>query len=238
MQFVMIKRYGYLFVLCAILFLFLKYPSNAASQEPEALYKQKCLSCHSVSQTKKVSIKDRVSIKGMSLWFAGSKFKKEWLETWLVSPQPIFGVKWGTLDKGTYDHPVVNASEATAITGYLMTIVDEKVKPDTTDPLPKSRGKRRSFLGRSRQLFEKHQGCYACHRYLNRRQQELGGFSGPSLVEADKRLNADWVHAFLNNPRRYYPNGTCPIPGDKAFNKFTGKNRSALATYITNMGAR
>lgn len=238
MQFFTIKRYGDLFVLGFIFLVFLTNPFIATAQEAQALYQQKCLSCHAVTQTKSVPIKERASIKGMPLWFAGSKFQKEWLETWLASPQPIFGVKWGTLEKGAYDHPAVDASEAKLLAGYLMSLVDKQVKLDTTDPLPKSRGKRRSILGRSRQLFEKHQGCYACHRYLNRRQQELGGFSGPSLVEADKRLNADWIHAFLHNPRRYYPNGTCPIPGDSAFNKFTDKNRAALAVYIANMGAK
>jgi hypothetical protein len=120
----------------------------------------------------------------------------------------------------------------------LMTLVDTKVKRDTGAPLPKSRGKRRSFLSRTAQLFEKHQGCYACHRYLNKRGQELGGFSGPSLVEAGKRLQADWVFAFLKDPRRYYPNGKCPVPGDKAFNKYTDENRAAVATYIVNIGTR
>lgn len=233
-----LKNHVYLFSAFTLVFLFAINPAGADSQKGEAIYKQKCLSCHAVTRTKKVSIKDRGAIKGMPLWFAGSKFKKDWLETWLASPQPIFGVKWGTLEKGAYDHPAVDASEATELTGYLMTLVDSQVKADTTAPLPKSRGKRRSMLGRTRQLFEKHQGCYACHRYLNRRQQELGGFSGPSMVNAAKSLNADWVYAFLNNPRRYYPNGTCPIPGDSAFNKFTDKNRAALAAYIANMGAK
>jgi mono/diheme cytochrome c family protein len=238
MQLVIIQRYGYIFVLCALLFLFLKYPSNAASQDVEALYKQKCLSCHAVTQTQKVSIKDRASIKGMPLWFAGSKFDQEWLETWLASPQPIFSVKWGALEKGAYDHPAVDASEAKQLAEYLMTLTDDHVKSGTIAPLPKSRGKRRSFMSRTAQLFEKHQGCYACHRYLNKRNQELGGFSGPSLVEASKRLQADWVHEFLKNPRRYYPNGSCPIPGDKAFNQFTEENKAALAAYIVNIGIR
>ncbi|MGD9009300.1 MAG: cytochrome c [Desulfobacteraceae bacterium] len=238
MQSFTIKQYEQFVVLCAVLFLFSASPSNAAAQDAEALYKQKCLSCHAVSPAKKVSINERASSKGMPLWFAGSKFNKEWLETWLASPQPIFGVKWGSLEKGAYNHPAVDASEAKPLAEYLMTLVDDQVKAGTTAPLPKSRGKRKSFLGRTAQLFEKHQGCYACHRYLNKRNQELGGFSGPSLVKASERLQSDWVYAFLKDPRRYYPNGSCPIPGDMAFNKFTDENRAAIATYIVNIGTR
>ena len=174
----------------------------------------------------------------MPLWFAGSKFKKEWLETWLETPEAIFGVKWATLEKGAYEHPAVDAAEAVELADYLMTLVDKEILLDATAPLPKSRGKRKSVIGRTRQLFEKHQGCYACHSYLNRRNQVLGGFSGPSMVNAAKSLNPDWVYAFLKDPKRYYPNGTCPIPGKSAFNKFTDKDRAALATYISNMGVK
>lgn len=238
MQFFTMNRYRQLCVLLAMSLLFSAYPSNAASQEAEVLYEQKCRSCHAVTQTRKVPIADRASIKGMPLWFAGSKFDKDWLETWLASPQPIFSVKWGTLEKGAYEHPAVETGEAEQLADYLMTLVDTKVQRDAAAPLPKSRGKRRSFLSRTTQLFEKHQGCYACHRYLNKRGQELGGFSGPSLVEAGKRLQADWVLAFLKDPRRYYPNGKCPVPGDKAFNNYTDENRAAVATYIVNIGTR
>ena len=238
MQFLNFKRHKHLWVLGAILFPLLMNPSPAASQEAQALYQEKCLSCHAVSQTKKFSIKERAAIKGMPLWFAGSKFTETWLESWLASPEPIYGVMWGTLDKGAYTHPAVDAAEAKQLAGYLVTLVDTQVQPGSTSPLPKSRGKRRSILGRTAQLFEKHQGCYACHRYLNKRGQELGGFSGPSLVKASQRLQPDWVYAFLKAPRRYYPNGKCPIPGDMAFNKYTDENRAALATYIVNFGNR
>jgi mono/diheme cytochrome c family protein len=233
-----IKWTGYIFILNAILSFFFIVSSNAIAQESKALYEQKCIACHAISPTQQVPIKEKASLKGMPLWFAGSKFNQEWLETWLASPQPIFGVKWGSLEKGAYDHPVVDASEAKQLAEYLMSLVDDQTKTGTAVPLDQSRGKRRSFLSRTAQLFEKHQGCYACHRYLNKRNQELGGFSGPSLVKASQRLQADWVYAFLKDPRRYYPNGKCPIPGDKAFNKFTDENRSALATYIVNIGIR
>jgi mono/diheme cytochrome c family protein len=238
MQFLTIKRFGDFFIPGTILFFSLLCPVKAIAQEVQALYQQKCLSCHAVSPTKKVTIKERASVKGMPLWFAGSKFNKGWLETWLASPQPIFGVKWGTFEKVTYNHPAVDTSEAKQLAEYLMTLVDTQVKPGATVPLPKARGKRRSFMGRTAQLFEKHQGCYACHRYLNKRRQELGGFTAPSLVEASQRLQADWVYQFLEDPRRYYPNGRCPIPGDKAFNNYTDENRAALATYIVNIGTR
>ncbi len=218
--------------------LFFIQPVRADIKKGEAFYKQNCLSCHSLSRTTKVSLEEAKALKGMPLWFAGSKFKKGWLEKWLAAPKPILGVKWGTLTKGANDHPAVDASKIPDLVSYLMTLVDAEIKKGATEPLPESRGKRKSMLGKTRQLFEKHQGCYACHQYINRLDKTIGGFSGPSLVGADKRLNPDWVYAFLKSPRRYYPNGGCPIPGESAFNKFTDENRAALATYITNMGVK
>ncbi len=218
---------------------FFSVQSAAAEAQPgAALFQQNCSSCHSVEQAAKVPVGEAKKRRGMSLWFAGSKFKQEWLETWLPAPAPIFGVTWGTLTKGAYAHPAVEAAAVPDLVAYLMTLVDPEVRAGVTEPLPKSRGKRKSMLGRTRQLFEKHQGCYACHQYTNRLGKTLGGFSGPSLVGAAQSLNPDWVAAYLHNPRRYYPNGTCPIPGDSAFNKFSDQNRAALATYISNMGER
>jgi mono/diheme cytochrome c family protein len=238
MRFGMFKRYVCQYALGALGLLLLIPPLRAAAQEGKALYDQKCLVCHAVSQTKKVAIRERAAIKGPPLWFAASKFNADWLEAWLAAPEPIYGVKWGALEKGDYDHPMVDAAEARQLTQYLMTLADAQVKPGATTPLPQSRGQRLSMLGRTAELFEKQQGCYACHRYLNKRRTELGGFSGPSLVKASQRLQPDWVFAFLKDPRRYYPNGKCPIPGDQAFNKYTDENRAALATYIVNIGSR
>jgi mono/diheme cytochrome c family protein len=238
MRFGMFKRYDHLYALAAVLFLLSTASSRAAAQEAKALYEQKCLTCHATSRTKKVSIKARASVKGPPLWFAASKFQPDWLEAWLEAPEPIYGVKWGTLEKGADAHPAVGAAEAKQLTQYLMTLADAQVKAGATPPLPKSRGRRLSMLGRTAELFEKQQGCYACHRYLNKRRTELGGFSGPSLVKASERLQPDWVYAFLKDPRRYYPDGKCPIPGEQAFNKYTDENRAALATYIVNIGIR
>jgi mono/diheme cytochrome c family protein len=234
----MIIQHVLILVIAGLLVGFFLIYNLRAEPGGETVFKKKCLSCHANTQTKKFGIKKRLNRKGMPLWFAGSKYKKEWLEAWLVSPTPIYGVKWGTLEKGAYNHPAVNASEAKELTTYLLSMKDKKVAAYSPVNLSKSRGKRRSMLARTRQLFEKHQGCYACHRYLNRRNQELGGFSAPSMVDAAKKLHADWVLAFLHDPQRYYPNGSCPIPGKSATNKYTDKNRAAIATYIANMGVR
>jgi hypothetical protein len=49
-------------------------------------------------------------------------------------------------------------------------------------------------------IFNKKMPCGGCHEYAVKGEKH-GGKSGPSLVGASKRLNPDWVYAFLANIR-------------------------------------
>ncbi len=209
-----------------------------ASEEGKKIFEEKCISCHAMAPTQKMPVKEYRQVKGAPLWFSGSKFKKEWLAGWLAKPVPLLGVTWGTVEKGTNEHIALPEAEAAQVTEYLMSAVDVKMESGKAVVMPKKRSQKRKFLTNSRQLFEKHQGCYACHRYLNKRNLELGGFSAPSLVTAKDRLNGDWVYSFLQNPQKYYPNTKCPIPGKKAVNSFTDKDRANLAGYVVNIGVK
>lgn len=227
-----------LFIAVMAVLCLLRAPAALAADEGRAIYEKKCAECHAMRPGDKLSVEDRLAVKGTPLWFAGSKFKKEWLETWLVQPTPLLQVKWNTAEKGVYEHPAVSADEAAKVTAYLMTAVDDSLVTGKAAEFPDNRSQKRKFLTDARNLFEKHQGCYACHRYLNKRGLELGGFSAPTLATADARLQADWVYNFLLNPTKYYPNSKCPIPGDKAVNKFTDEDKGTLASYIVNMGEK
>ena len=227
-----------LFLAFVALFCLLRAPSAPAAADGQAIFQQKCAECHAMQPGDKMSIENRQAVKGTPLWFAGSKFQQEWLEAWLAKPTPLLQVKWNTAEKGVYEHPAVSPEEAASVTAYLMTAVDDSLVTGKLAAFPDDRSGKRKFLTTARNLFEKHQGCYACHRYLNKRGLELGGFSAPTLVTADTRLQADWVYNFLLNPEKYYPNAKCPIPGDKAVNKFTDEDKGTLATYIVNMGEK
>ncbi len=210
----------------------------APAGDGQALFEQKCASCHAMAPTAKVSVKEATAIKGTPLWFAGSKFKKEWLQAWLAKPTPLLGVTWGTSDKGTTAHVAIPAEEAAQVTEYLMSAVDAKMDKGKAAVLPSDKGQRRKFLTDTRNLFEKQQGCFACHKYLNKRDAEIGGASAPTLVTAKDRLQADWVLSFIQDPKKYYPNTRCPIPGDQATNKFSDADRANLAGYIVSIGEK
>lgn len=223
----------------ALVAFFVSQPMMAlGSEEGKKLFQQKCAECHAMAPTQKVTLAELKKIKGTPLWFAGSKFQKEWLSGWLAKPTPLLSVTWNSSVQGTNEHPAVPAAEAAKITDYLMTAVDDKMEAGKAAAFPKKRSQKRKFLTKARGLFEKHQGCYACHRYLNKRNLELGGFSGPTLVSAKDRLQGDWVYSFLQNRERYYPNSRCAIPGPKSVNKYTDKDKEMLAGYVVNIGVK
>lgn len=202
-----------------------------AGQGQKLFDSNKCAACHQMTgPVALVPIAQRAQIKGPPLWFAGSKFKPEWLSAWLAAPKPIARVKYGTLELGSNPHPALPAAQASEVAGYLMTRVDAQVKTGAVDAAAPSR----RALFSAETLFAKKQVCFGCHQYPGK-GGPVGGFSGPSLVEAGKRLNPDWILAYLKDNVRYYPNGRMPVYGDQAFNVFSDAELKLLAQYIGHM---
>lgn len=197
--------------------------SEAGGEGEKVFQSKKCGDCHAISGPNKIaSIADWSKRKGPDLWFAGSKFKKEWLKNWLESPELIRGVKWNSLDAANTDkHPGLSKQEADEVAGYLMDLKDSDVKANTATDSKKLK-KRLSKI-----LFEKNQACYTCHK-VRVKSKTLGGISGPTFVGANNKLNPDWIAAFLKNPGRYEPKGRMPN-----FSYLADKDIATLAGYIS-----
>lgn len=164
---------------------------------------KKCGDCHATSGPSKIaSVEDWGKKKGPDLWYAGSKFQKEWLEKWLKSPMPIRGVKWNTIEVGADKHPTLSDKEADEVAEYLMDLKDKDVAAGSAPAEVKK--------AMAKILFEKKNACYSCHQVKGTGGKILGGLSGPTLIEAKHRLNPDWVLAFLKNPAKYEPKGRMP----------------------------
>ena len=205
--------------------------SAEAAEGKELFESGKCGACHQISGPVDAEpVAQRAKIKGPPLWFAGSKFQQEWLIAWLESPTPIRRVKYGSLTQGSNEHPALSASAAQEVGAYLMSLTDPESKSGTVTVKKLSR--RKMFKGEK--LFAKKQVCFGCHQYPSR-QGEIGGFTGPSLLGAGKRLQGDWIYAFMKDPSRYYPNGRMPVYGDQAFAPYDKKELDLLIQYIGNM---
>lgn len=204
----------------------------AGANEGKAIFESKnCGSCHITSgPVDALPPNERSSIKGPPLWFAGDKFKEEWLTAWLAEPNPIRRVNFGTLDRRTDGHAVLSQAEAPEVAAYLGSLTDPALKQGIVSALKLNR--RKQFQGEN--LFTKKQVCFGCHMFPSR-QGNIGGFTGPSLLGAGERLNIDWVVGFFADPTRYYPSGRMPVYANEAFDPYTAQELELLMQYITNM---
>ena len=207
-------------------------PAWADPARGKALFEaKKCGACHQTTgPVAALPTGKRASIKGPPLWFAGSKFQRSWLAGWLQSPTPIRRVEYGTLDKGSHEHSALSPADAGDAADYLMSLADPEMRSAEVEIKKLSR--RRRF--KAEKLFAKKQVCFGCHQYPAR-TGVIGGFTGPSLAEAGKRLRGAWIDAFMKDPVRYYPNGRMPVYGSEAFQAFTDADLKLLTQFIGNM---
>jgi len=198
-----------------------------------------CAACHPVvGPAALLPVAAREEEKGPLLWDAGSKFRPAWLRVWLEKPTPIRQVRYGSLEKGVNLHPALPAPEAADVATFLLTLRDPAVPTGVIPPGPPPKAAERRALI----LFLKKQPCYVCHQVRIRKDQNVtprvvGGFTGPSLVEAGKRLNGDWVYAFLKDTPRYSPNGRMPFFGEKPETRFSDQDYRDLAAFVASLGA-
>lgn len=193
-------------------------PAYAAGGD--AIFKKSCTSCHySDGPAKEKTIADQLAKKGPELWYAGSKFQKDWLAAWLQNPKPIRPLKYNSLsEKNPSDHPKLSAGDAAAVTDFLMGLKSPEVKAGVIKPKESAQ---------ARNIFSKKAPCGGCHEY-SVNGKTVGGKSGPSLVGAGKRLNHDWIHAYLANIKAFKPVRDMPDFGS-VLNK---RDLESIASYV------
>lgn len=164
---------------------------------------KKCGSCHQVQgPAREKTIEDQLAKKAPELWYAGSKFQKDFLKGWLKDPKPIRPMEYYSLTKkNTGKHEKLDAKSADEVTEYLMSLTSDAVKKVGIKPKGGPKG---------RIIFEKKQGCYGCHE-LKKGANVVGGLTGPSLVGVSKRLQPDWIYAYLINPKVFKPVKDMPV---------------------------
>ena len=200
----LLYRLGWLGILAGICLL------GGARADAQPVWKQQgCDACHRFSPEAPADRR-----KAPDLFFAGNKFQRDWLESWLQNPVPLRPAGYVT-DPGFLKgrptvgvpHPRVDAGTARLLTEELMrlTLPDWKAGVARTEPL--SKGER----FQAKRLFERDYGCIACHKSVNLVGAPRGGVSGPSLLNAGRRYQADWLVHWLNTPRRFEPRGRMPV---------------------------
>lgn len=198
-------------------------PSQAQASGDQIFKDKACTTCHyTEGPAREKTIADRLAQKGPELWYAGDKFQEKWLEKWLTDPQPIRPLKFNSLtEKNAGDHPKLDKGEAKAVTAFLMGLKSGQVKSGVIKPKKNPKGK---------QIFTKEMPCSGCHLYPNRKKKIVGGLSAPSLVGAKKRLNPDWIFAYMMKPDVFKPVKMMPV--------FTGlikeRNMKKVSAHVAN----
>lgn len=171
-----------------------------------ALEEKDCGSCHRLDAKETGK-----SFSGPDLHYAGNKFQPEWLNGFLKTPEIIRPAGFIT-DPGFLKgpsgnlppHPSFPEKDAKALAAELMGLKISSPAPVTQEPLSKG------LRAKIKYQFERTFGCISCHQSLNLAGKVRGGISGPSLVNAGNRLQADWVADWLKAQETYTVKGRMP----------------------------
>lgn len=170
------------------------------SEQPRAkeLVQNACAGCHRLEGAPL----SRLEKKAPDLIGAGSKFKHEWLVGWLTGKEPLLYAKSYRWDQAQTPQPHMTVSQADAeeIAKYLGTnFTDSKVTAGAIDMTTFS--KQEAAFGEK--IFKEH-ACIGCHQ-VREGERTVGGPQSTSLIEAGRRLKADWIYRFNSNPPDYVP---------------------------------
>ena len=183
-------------------------PSWAASGE--AILQERCAQCHDLTGPAPTTLEGLWARKGPDLFYAGVKYKPEWMERWLQNPTRIrpAGMFYGNhvrtgpdgqdvIDTASLvEHPRLSAAEAKAVTRALM------AKKDALAPVEKGAYQPgRISLRMGELMFDKFKGCLACHQI----EPDYGGLSGPEVYTVTERLQEDFLVAYLRDPHAFDP---------------------------------
>ena len=190
---------------------------TASASDGKAIVEGECAACHDVTGPAPTTFSGVVARKAPDLFYAGSKFKRDWLVGWLQNPTVIrragtmFLNHIVTVDGKDRINPdtikpcaaKLSPQAAQAVADHLMTLKDDTMNTDVVDPTKKFR------VSKARLLITKRLPCVGCHQ-VRFGKRVIGGISGPSLTEAGRRLNPDWIYARIDDPQYWDPRTWMP----------------------------
>jgi mono/diheme cytochrome c family protein len=202
------------FVLAAVALATLAGVPAAYAAAGEDILKSQCVACHAIAK-QDTNAEAMLQRKGPPLYYAGVKFNKDWLTTWLQSPTVIRqgGAMYSLATKPNADgpdtidaakvaqHPKLAAADAASVTDALM-------KLGLGDNLVgKGAFKGEPVNSMASLLFNKLRGCASCHSV----KPGVGGLSGPDLAAAGDRLQPDYVVEYMHDPQKFDPHVWMPL---------------------------
>lgn len=207
-----------------------------ALADPGALLESQCASCHELDRAAWEARADsREGITAPPLWYAGDKFRRDWLEAWLQDPARIRPAGFVPADHvratpegdrvdeaGLPSHPALPAADAAAVAGHLAGL-----RPLAAQLAGEAYEPGDIALRMGQMNFGKFKGCDGCHQD----EPGYGGLSGPELYTAWRRLNPAFISAWIRAPQAVDSAATMPSAGLNA------QEAHKLANYLRAIGA-
>ena len=222
--------------MAAGLLLLMAKQDTAYAIDGKAIVESECASCHNMTGPAPTTVDGVIGRKAPDLFYAGSKFQREWLVGWLQAPTQIRAAGTMFLNHVGSDEgkdriaeesikscaAKLSSDTARAVSDHLMTLKDETMKVGIVDPTKKF------SMSKARLLFTKQLPCSGCHQ-ARFGKRAIGGVSGPLLTEAGQRLNPDWIYARIENPQYWDPKTWMPKIG------MSDEKRELLTLLISSM---
>ncbi len=201
----------------------------ASANDGDEILKSKCASCHNLTGPAPTTVEEANKRKGPPLFYAGVKYRAEWLKAWLQNPKrlrpagyhyvehikPGVGNKADTIDTSTLKpHIALSASEAEKATAALMKLKSHLGNLEANKP---DEGTISMMMGEM--TFEKFAGCLACHEI----EPQYGGATGPEMYTAAKRMQLNYIFSYTKDPQSWDPKTLMPnkLLGDPMVNNLT-----------------
>jgi mono/diheme cytochrome c family protein len=179
-----------------------------------AIVERDCVACHDITGPAPTTLEALWARKGPDLFYAGNKYRAEWLEQWLQKPERIrpAGLFYGNHvsaggqsdaidDASLTAHPALDAAQAASVAAALMTL---RARSDLIKPGDYQPGTISMSMGEM--MFDKFRGCLACHEI----EAGYGGLSGPEVHTAALRLQEDYLMSYMRNPQAWDPRSFMP----------------------------
>src|SRR5579864_9239561 len=154
-----------------------------------------CVHCHTVKLTDGTTMK--ATDDPPSLSHIADKTSREWIYAWLKDPQAYASTatmpNFKLSDEDARDMSAFLIANSTPVAGDAVTLTAKA----SADPAAGA-----SLYGES--------FCASCHAVQNAAGNMVGGDVGPELTKVGSKVKAEWLLAWLKNPRVYDPGTGMP----------------------------
>ena len=176
---------------------------GTAADPGEQLVKTTCLQCHRIEGKPA----PRKTKNAPDLIWAGNKYQQDWLIAWLQNPDfKHYPVGYDFRPEHKKRHLALPADQAKAAAEFLAKRKDARIKEGVMKAGTPEQ------LARGEALYREH-GCQNSHFTPAKTSKGYaGGTSSTSFIKINKRLNADWVYRFNQNPNDFEPESGAYIP--------------------------